>query len=1325
MLNFNENEVKAILSILAAIYHLGNAGAIKQQTTATTSFLNRGQFQNQNEAYKAAHLLGVSYEQLVESVFTLRNTNAFSGSGGGGSNSSKYHHLTASTATSSHTSPDQYAAYQHNLSPLECLYGFVIGLYQECLNLLTNCINRTFKTHNQTSTCSLLIVDPPGFQTSTKNAANYADLISNYVAERLQLLFYQLNFINPIEKYTQEGLDIDLVEHIPESPSALVNWLDKPPHMVRNNNSNQSTSSIDSQSSLGLLWLLEEELLADSKTSNNFIRKMIESDRKQIYFSITEPLTTTTTTNGASGGVNSTHHETNNITNFTIYHQFGQSPVEYNSSKWLQTCKDYLTIRNALLVLQESKRDAILESFTNTTFNTYTDIGTGSSLKRQASVRKMLTMSKKKTFTINLKLQLDSLFDSLRRTKANFVFCMQPYTSSTPIPTAKTNSPTSIVTDINSLFNNLDVPLLRSQLKSYQILAACRIYRQGFPDCLNYDEFKRRYSMLCGLQTICDSNLTDSKQMCSHLIKSLDILDLTQYKFGLNQIFFKAGVLNKLEDQREEKINDLIKRLQSYCRMHLARKAYERKKIETAAIKCIQKNIRIHFVLKTWHWWKLYTNLKPLVNVQNNEVLVKQYKEELDDIKRKFERLLNEKNDLKLINNQLENKLMNLQTEYVEEHAANAGTMDLLEVETSERMRVERDLNELRPLYNDALKKIEIYEAELLEYRLNHATSSVSNVAHSTSTALNDVQNDDTDGLTSSNQYDNKLKRDYEYLKQQLKQDKENLIEQNEKLKLNYELKLKDINQTNDNLESQLAIYKRKYQKLQEEMQDLQRFNDEYKSRNRELERIQSKFDADMHDLKQELDKEIIQREKCQREKDQMQYELYQIKSDKENFKVELDFQKEKFARLEKDLKEYEMTINTSLSNGSLAASSDSGASSNGGTGGGGSLQQQLIKLKSQIREMEMKIRDQEEELDDQAATIQQLEQFKLKLEMQLEKEKQKWQREIAEKESEMDDLRFHTQKKIKSIEIQFEEESEVNSNLQREKRELERKLREYENNLVKLNGHTVVNSNDYEYISKLKRQLHKYKALAIDAQTQLEKVKDLNAPKQSAIMKTLKLQLEDSEICKINALKAKQLMQNDIDELQQQLEEALQIKQHTEEINIRLQHEINELKSQLDDQERECEDLLKKYQNHIQNYTIDSNRFIDLNNQIDLLNIENRIIKEKLRDYEEKINIYETQWIDKSYVNKFESKIRELECKCDLEQTHKVRLQAQLERMKQAYDKCLTDCEQLANREKKSEDGLKRINRHNKETQEEISEMRKKMTDFEETKKRLVSVKI
>jgi chromosome segregation ATPase len=89
----------------------------------------------------------------------------------------------------------------------------------------------------------------------------------------------------------------------------------------------------------------------------------------------------------------------------------------------------------------------------------------------------------------------------------------------------------------------------------------------------------------------------------------------------------------------------------------------------------------------------------PIINVQNTETLLKQCREELDELKRKNERLANEKNEYKVLNNQLETKLMNLQTEYVEEHAANAGTIDLLEVETSERIRLERELSELRVSY--------------------------------------------------------------------------------------------------------------------------------------------------------------------------------------------------------------------------------------------------------------------------------------------------------------------------------------------------------------------------------------------------------------------------------------------------------------------------------------------------------------------------------------------------------------------------------------------------------------------------------------------------
>ncbi len=124
------------------------------------------------------------------------------------------------------------------------------------------------------------------------------------------------------------------------------------------------------------------------------------------------------------------------------------------------------------------------------------------------------------------------------------------------------------------------------------------------------------------------------------------------------KIFFKAGVLSKLDDQRDEKINCFIIKLQANCRRFLAIKAFNKKKVQDSAIRCIQKNIRISFALKKWHWWRLYTNLMPILNVQNNETMLKQLREELEESRRKLDRLLSEKNELKIMNNQLENKVI-------------------------------------------------------------------------------------------------------------------------------------------------------------------------------------------------------------------------------------------------------------------------------------------------------------------------------------------------------------------------------------------------------------------------------------------------------------------------------------------------------------------------------------------------------------------------------------------------------------------------------------------------------------------------------------------
>jgi hypothetical protein len=664
ILNFDEQEIKSLFSILLAIVYLGKADAIKLNGNNGQRL---GQFKSANDAHKAASLLGISFNQLNDCVFTFMNLpNTSSG---------KYGHL--SSHGSSRVSPDPNSSYlPNNLTPLECLQGFCLGLYSECVNLIINCINRSFKSnsnsnnqngyvYNQSISNSMLIIDPPGFQyqlyeNNQSIPCSYSELMCNYLSERLKLMFFQVSFINPIEKCAQEGLDIDLVEHIPESPSALVNWLDKPPaptsFLNRNNPNSSSSSALSAQNdsnklSNGLLWILEDQMNSmDAPSSKTFMNKIIESDPKQNF------LSTFVNKNEAN-------------TNFVIHHQYDQFPIEYNVDKWMEKYnKEFQTQRNALHILQQSKKEHISATFlmsaamsnaaatlaTNNpssiqqNFDIMTSSTSSSSatcLKRQASVRKMLTLSKRKTFTINFKLQIDSLFDSIRRTKTNFLFCLLPKQ------------------EINSSDQDFNVPLLRSQLKAYQLLAACRIYRQGYPEYMNFEDFERRYSMFLNhsnndstVVSLSAANNDLHKQTCLSLIKIFD-LDQTHFKLGTTQIFFKAGILARLEQQRDERINDFVVKLQSYCKRYLAINAFNNKKTQDLAIRCIQKNIRISFALKKWKWWRLYTNLMPIVNVQSNETMLKQYREEVDELRKKNERLNNEKNELKLLNNQLENKV--------------------------------------------------------------------------------------------------------------------------------------------------------------------------------------------------------------------------------------------------------------------------------------------------------------------------------------------------------------------------------------------------------------------------------------------------------------------------------------------------------------------------------------------------------------------------------------------------------------------------------------------------------------------------------------------
>jgi myosin protein heavy chain len=86
-------------------------------------------------------------------------------------------------------------------------------------------------------------------------------------------------------------------------------------------------------------------------------------------------------------------------------------------------------------------------------------------------------------------------------------------------------------------------------------------------------------------------------------------------RIGQSKVFFRTGVLAHLEEERDLKLTDLVRAFQSTARGYLARRAYRRRVDQSNAIKVLQRNGLAWLKLRNWQWWRLFTKVKPLLEV--------------------------------------------------------------------------------------------------------------------------------------------------------------------------------------------------------------------------------------------------------------------------------------------------------------------------------------------------------------------------------------------------------------------------------------------------------------------------------------------------------------------------------------------------------------------------------------------------------------------------------------------------------------------------------------------------------------------------------------
>ncbi|XP_040472451.1 unconventional myosin-XVIIIa isoform X5 [Falco naumanni] len=1259
VMGISSDEQKAFWLVLGAIYHLGAAGATKELLAdgADADEAGRKQFARHEWAQKAAYLLGCSLEELSSSIFKHQPKG------------------TLQRSTSFRQGPDEPPLGDSGTGPkltaLECLEGMAAGLYSELFTLLISLLNRALKS-SQHSVCSVTVVDTPGAQNpelaGQSRGATFEELCHNYTQERLQLLFHQRTFARELERYKEENIELALADAEPGSSGSIA-AVDQPSHqaLVR--------SLARTDEARGLLWLLEEEALQPGGNEDTLLERLFS------YY-------------GPQEGGKKGHNPllpSDKPRHFLLGHSSGTNWVEYDATGWLNHVKHNPASQNASVLLQESQKKVISSLFAGRGGSALVlsgsvaglEGGSQLALRRATSMRKTFTTGvaavKKKSLCIQIKLQVDALIDSIKKSKLHFVHCFLPKAAggggdprALPCRRVSGSELELPAEHCEAGLMQLDVPLLRAQLRGSRLLDTLRMYRQGYPDHMVFAEFRRRFDVLAPHLTKKHGRnyiVVDEKRAVEELLESLD-LEKSSYHMGLSRVFFRAGSLARLEEQRDAQTSRNITLFQAACRGFLARQQFKKRKIQDLAIRCVQKNIKKNKGVKGWPWWKLFTTVRPLIEVQLTEDQIRGKDEEIQQLKSKLEKVEKERNELRLNSDRLESRITELTSELTDERNTGESASQLLDAETAERLRAEKEMKDLQAKYDALKKQMESMEMEVMEARLIRAAE------------LNGELDDDDSGGEWRLKYERAV-REIDFTKKRLQQELEDKLEVEQQGKRQLERRLTDLQADSEESQRALQQLKKKCQRLAAELQDTKLHLEGQQGRNHDLEKKQRRFDTELSQAHEEAQRERLQREKLSREKDVLVAEVFGLKQLLEDKDSDIAGLTQKAEALEAELQDI-----------SSQESKDEAS---------------LAKVKKQLRDLEAKVKDQEEELDEQAGTIQMLEQAKLRLEMEMERLRQTHAKEVESRDEEVEEIRQSCQKKLKQMEVQLEEEYEDKQKVLREKRELESKLSAVSEQ---------ANQRDFETEKRLRRDLKRTKALLADAQIMLDHLKN-NAPSKREIAQ-LKNQLEESEFTCAAAVKARKSMEVEIEDLHLQIDDLAKAKAGLEEQLSRLQREKNEVQSRLEEDQEDMNELMKKHKAAVAQASRDLAQMNDLQAQLEEVNKEKQELQEKLQGLQSQLEFLEQSMVDKSLVSRQEAKIRELETRLEFERTQVKRLESLATRLKENMEKLTEERDQRAAAENREKEQNKRLQRQLRDVKEEMGELAKKEAEASRKKHEL-----
>ncbi|XP_043931262.1 myosin-9 [Protopterus annectens] len=910
----------------------------------------------------------------------------------------------------------------------------------------------------------------------------------------------------------------------------------------------------------GILALLDEECWFPKATDKSFVEKVVQEQGSHPKFQKPKQL--------------------KDKADFCIMHYAGK--VDYKADEWLMKNMDPLNDNIATLLHQSSDK-FVSELWRDVDRIVGLDQVAGigeTSMPGAFKTRKGMFRTVGQLY----KEQLAKLMTTLRNTNPNFVRCIIP--------------------NHEKKAGKLDSHLVLDQLRCNGVLEGIRICRQGFPNRIIFQEFRQRYEILT--PNAIPKAFMDGKQACVLMIKALE-LDSNLYRIGQSKVFFRAGVLAHLEEERDLKITDVIIAFQAWCRGYLARKAFAKRQQQLTAMRVIQRNCAAYLKLRNWQWWRLFTKVKPLLQVsrQEEEMLAKE--EELSKIKEK--------------QMATETMLADMEEKHVQLAAEKQALQEQLQAETelcaeAEEMRVrlaakkqelEEILHDLEARVEEEEERCQQLQAEKknmqrniqdLEEQLEEEEAARQKLQLEKVTTEAKLKKLEEDVIVLDDQ-NAKLAKEKKLLEERVAEFTANLAEEEEKSKSLTKLKNKhetmiteledrlrreekarqeleknrrklegdssDLHDQIAELQAQIADLKAQLAKKEEELQAaLARIEEETTQKNMALKKIRE-LEAQLGELQEDLEAERNARNKAEKQKRDLGEELEALKTELEDTLDSTAAQQEMRTKREQEVTQLKKA-----------------------------LDEEAKTHEAQIQEMRQKHSQALEDLSEQ------LEQAK-RVKGNLEKAKQSLESERNELNNEVKVLvqsKADLEHKKKKVEVQLQEFQVKVTEGDRQRAELTDKVLKLQTELENVNG--LLSQSDGKSIKQAK-EITTLESQLQDAQELLQeetrqKLALSTKLKQSEDEKNnLKEQLDEEEEAKKNLERQITTIQAQLSEMKKRVDEGAGSLETMEEAKKKLQKEV-EAANQRYEEKSAAFDKLEKTKNRLQQELDDL--LVDLDHQ-------------------------------------------------------------------------------------------------------------------------------